>query len=124
MDDLWVVSSPLCALGQLDGPLLEADRIADALQVVQGGELDQHLAFALAELNPDPGLKAIREPVRQVIHPWCLHDWPDPDSGPLARPEQRLSVLDPLGEFLGHPNRQSLGHDPVGESFLLNGVLQ
>src|SRR4029450_5872333 len=47
--DLRIVRRPR-RLGEVDGSLLKPNRVADPLQVVQGGELDEHLALALAEL--------------------------------------------------------------------------
>jgi hypothetical protein len=121
--DLWVVRRPR-PLGQVDGSLFEPDRIADALEIVQGGELDEHLALALAELDPHPSLQAVRESLSQVRHAGGLHGRPDSNPGPLVGTKQRLAVLDPLGKLLGHPDCQTFGHDPIGETLLLHRILQ
>jgi hypothetical protein len=75
-------------------------------------------------LDPDPGLQAIREAFGQVNHARGLHGRPDTDPRSLIRSEEGLPVLDSLSELLGHPNSESLGHDPVGKSLLLNGIVQ
>src|ERR1700722_12514182 len=43
-------------------------RAQDPLEVVQRGELAHDLAFALAELDLHPGLEAVRQPAREILH--------------------------------------------------------
>src|SRR5215470_5912946 len=42
-------------------------RLEDAIEVAHRGELDHDLPLALAELDLDPGLEGVREPVRYLL---------------------------------------------------------
>jgi hypothetical protein len=97
---------------------------ADPPQVIQGGELDQHLALALTELDSHRVSRTIGEPLGQLRHPRSLRDCSHPEPSTLSRSKERLPVPDALSELLRHTDREPLGHDPVGEAFLLHRIVQ
>src|SRR5579864_5415531 len=62
----YVVTGGQLLVGLPDAGGLGGHGLDDPLQVVDGGELDDDLAFVAAELDLDPRLEYIGQPVREV----------------------------------------------------------
>ncbi len=93
------------------------------MEVFEGGELDEDLAFAFAELDFDAGFEAVGELLLQGAHAGCLEGgagawlWGRGVEGGTAE-------FDPLCQLLGLADGQAFGHDAVRQALLLLGILE
>jgi hypothetical protein len=104
--------------------LHESDHVANALQVVQGRELDEYLSLTLADLDPHACIQPIGEAVGQFgdsrrlrYRAWA---W--------ARLCFRFGTVGLAGQsacqLLRLTDGQPLGDNPIGETLLLLKVEQ
>src|SRR6202034_4056630 len=91
----------------------------DALEVVDGGELDGDLALVAAHLYFDPGLEQIRQPVGEVTQrggDWLGRGWAPGSLFPFVGAEG--------DDLLDRADRESLGDDPLRQALLGEGGVE
>src|SRR5207244_2650927 len=88
-------------------------------KIIYRAELDDDPTLAAAELDLDPGVERVGQPLGDVLQTWRLHGFP----GRWLR----LGGGGVLGEgdrLLGGPHGETLGHDPRGEVLLSAGIVE